>query len=111
MRFTKYEPSKNSMFPYRLRDEELSTELDAIHKLGPLEDIEDELDIDLQIIGNSIVNGIYISTSLGIEHLKGKYLCFDKNEKCILAFISPHPAMLYFEDYGKTWALTKEELL
>lgn len=83
----------------------------VIQKLGQLEDIEEELGIDLKIIGNLIANGIYISTSLNIEYLKGKHLCFDKNEKCIFAFISPHPIVLYFKDYGKTWALTKEELL
>lgn len=40
MRLTKYEPSENSMFPYKLKDEELSTKLDSVHKLGQLEDIE-----------------------------------------------------------------------
>ena len=47
MRLTKYEPSNKSMFPYQLKDEELSTELDSIHKLGQLEDIEEELGSDL----------------------------------------------------------------
>lgn len=39
MRLTKYEPNDESMFPYKLKDEELSTELDSIHKLGEAEDI------------------------------------------------------------------------
>lgn len=43
MRLTKYEPSENSMFPYKLKDEELSTELDSVQKLGQLEDIEERL--------------------------------------------------------------------
>ena len=32
-RLTKYEPRKYSMFPYQLKDDELSTKLDSIHKL------------------------------------------------------------------------------
>lgn len=39
MRLTKYEPTDESMFPYKLKDEELSTELDSVHKLGQAEDI------------------------------------------------------------------------
>ena len=46
MRLTKYEPSDESMFPYRLKDEELSTELDSIHKLGQLEDILEKYKIE-----------------------------------------------------------------
>lgn len=43
MRLTKYEPNNMSMFPYKPKDEELSTELDIVHKLGRLEDIEEEV--------------------------------------------------------------------
>lgn len=39
MRLTKYELNEMSMFPYKPKDEELSTELDIVHKLGQLEDI------------------------------------------------------------------------
>lgn len=41
-RLTKYEPRTNSMFPYVLKDDELRTELDSIHTLGLLEDIEEK---------------------------------------------------------------------
>lgn len=58
-RLTKYEPSDKSMFPYRLKDEELSTELDSIHKLGQLEDIEEELGIYLITLFKALKNGIY----------------------------------------------------
>lgn len=45
-RITKYEPSKDSMFPYKLVDNELSTELDAIHQLGRFEDLMEEYNIN-----------------------------------------------------------------
>ena len=46
-RLTKYKPTPNSMFPYKLIDDGANTELDAIHKLGRLEDLEEELDMPL----------------------------------------------------------------
>ena len=45
-RLTEYKPSKNSNFPYRLKDEGLNTELDCIHKLGKLEDLEEEIGVN-----------------------------------------------------------------
>jgi hypothetical protein len=45
-RITKYEPSKDSMLPYKLVDNELSTELDAIHQLGRFEDLMQEYNIN-----------------------------------------------------------------
>lgn len=56
-RITKYEPSKDSMFPYKLVDNELSTELDAMHQLGRIEDLMQEYNInsikELEILINS----------------------------------------------------------
>lgn len=62
MRLTKYEPKEMSMFPYKPKDEELSTELDIVHKLGQLEDIEEELGIDLIILKNLIKFGLSWTT-------------------------------------------------
>lgn len=45
-RITKYEPSKDSNFPYKLVDNELSTELNAIHQLGRFEDLMQEYTIN-----------------------------------------------------------------
>lgn len=51
-RITKYEPSKDSMFPYKLVDNELSTELDCVHKLGLIEDIMEKHNInDYRMLG------------------------------------------------------------
>ena len=54
-RITKYEPSKDSMFPYKLVDNELSTELDAIHQLGRFEDLMEEYNINsIQELENTL---------------------------------------------------------
>ena len=67
-RLTKYVPKIESMIPYRLKDEELSTKLDSIHKLGMLEDIEEELGIDLVTLFKALKNGkIYVSKGYSIE--------------------------------------------
>ena len=75
-RLTKYEPRTNSMFPYKLKDEELSTELDSIHKLGLLEDVEEKhnvlsfKDLDNRLAALEIIK----------EHKLLNYVL--KNKKC-----------------------------
>ena len=44
-RITKYEPTKDSMFPYKLKDDSLATQLDCVHKLGMIEDLMDKYKI------------------------------------------------------------------
>ena len=91
---------------YDLQDHKMFT------KLSELEDIEDGLSTDLIIIFKALENGfyykeegaiVYISKddlllSSGAIHFAGKGLIFAG-------------LFLSFKDYGKTWALTKEELL
>ena len=86
------------------------------NKLGKLEDIEKELGIELVILFNALRNGVYyrmysgqitkdyvflISNNMGIGQVsKLDYsfmTCFEKST-------------LLFDDYGKSWALTEEEL-
>ena len=75
-RLTKYEPNDESMFPYKLKDEELSTELDSIHTLGLLEDIEEKHsvlslnDLDNRLAALEIIK----------EHKLLNYVL--KNKKC-----------------------------
>ena len=75
-RLTKYEPNDESMFPYKLKDEELSTELDSIHKLGLLEDVEEKhnvlsfKDLDNRLAALEIIK----------EHKLLNYVL--KNQKC-----------------------------
>lgn len=51
-RLTKYASNNQSMFPYQLKNDELYTKLDSIHKLGKLEDIEDKLGCSLELYFN-----------------------------------------------------------
>ena len=44
-RITKFEKTPNSMFPYKLKDDSLCTELDGIHKLGLIEDLLDQYNV------------------------------------------------------------------
>ena len=60
-RLTKYEPREYSMFPYQLKDDELSTKLDSIHKLGQLEDLEDELGCSILDVFKALKEGIKIN--------------------------------------------------
>lgn len=109
-RLTEYKPRVNSMFPYVLKDDELRTELDSIHKLGLLEDIEDKLGIYLLTLFKAQTQGFYIiNVSNKIEKVRLSEWRFNLIKKEV------HRVQwnnhLLFADYGKTWALTKEELL
>jgi len=70
--------------------------------------LEQELGIDLLIFVKAILIGFYYKdvSSHNIPYIgfaRGKRI--DKN----YFRVNNHP--FYFKDYGKTWALTKEELL
>lgn len=126
-RLTKYETNDESMFPYKLKDEELSTKLDSIHKLGILEDIEDELGIYLITLFKALNKGFYIKYNNKIVHISpDKNITINFWYNIINVSILPKffidckkgtdylseeiDEEYLFEDYGKTWALTREEL-
>lgn len=77
------------------------------NKLGPLEDIENELGIDLITLFKALKNGIYHITSnknmIGYLDVKWSW-CIGR------CYFKTKYGSYYFKDYGKTWALTKEEL-
>jgi len=77
------------------------------NKLMLYENIEEELGIDLVTLRNALTNGIYcIKKSVAI----GDFIsCVDVkfNGYCL---IDCEEEIHYFNDYGKTWDLTKEEL-
>lgn len=83
----------------------------AINKLGQLEDIEEELGIDLFILFKANNDGVYYKKNL--KHYNAE---LDFKHKCIR--LSKHYEAeddfechyVMFKGYGKTWALTKEEL-
>lgn len=76
-------------------------------KLSKLEDIEDELGIDLVTLFKVLKGGIFVDGDS--TH---KYVFLDVNEKELFTINDFECA--YFaaslSQYGKTWALTKEEL-
>lgn len=93
----------------------------CVDKLGKLEDIEEELGIDLITLFKALRNGIWTNQEQCYgDEKQGKIRFFQVRlllEENAVGCI--HNSMwkgkevirtLYFKDYGKTWALTKEEL-
>ena len=89
----------------------------GIQKLGQLEDIEDELGIDLITLFKALKNGVYYfthGTQLTKDYvwLVDNYMNIGARDKLSYSFMTAFEKQtLLFQDYGKTWALTKEELL
>lgn len=87
------------------------------NKLGQLEDIEDELGIDLITLFKAVKSGVYYKV---ISEDSPNYGCifFDefvmvgknKDDYGHWGLLASLSQLFYFKDYGKTWALTKEEL-
>ena len=88
-------------------------------KLQYLEDIEEEIGIDFITLFKALKNGIYLK--FGSEKITGVYYehrailprHFDKDYKGYFIDLQLELSInfnFYFKDYGKTWALTKEEL-
>lgn len=83
-------------------------------KLGQLEDVEEELGIDLTTLFKALKNGIKAKWEndeiVELTILGGCQLCF--NEKCFdLIDYNGKEWFYYFKDYGKTWALDKNDLI
>lgn len=116
-RLTKYVPNIGSMIPYRLKDEELSTKLDSIHKLGELEDIEEELSIELDVIFSALKHGVYYFDEQGqlihdYVYLTSNFMDVGVHEKLSFSFLTYSTRQtLLFEDYGKTWSVNKKVLI
>ena len=91
---------------------------EVYEKLRPLEDIEDELGIDLITLFKALkTNKIFIKAdydgesvmpcncfSLGLNGFANYYFY------CQYGLVNEEYAFYNLKDYGKTWALTKEEL-
>ena len=77
-----------------------------VDKLGQLEDIEDELGIDLIILFKALKNGFYTKNA----HYTGNEMGINVIDKCLCNEKWRDRDIFNFKDYGKTWALTKEEL-
>ena len=96
-------------------------------KLKSLEDIEEELGIDLITLFKALKDGFYIKYNDKIVHiLPDKHITINFWYKTINVFIPPKffidckkgadylsetiDEEYWFNDYGKTWALTRAEL-
>lgn len=83
-------------------------------KVGMLEDIEDRYNISLPIFFDAIENGIYCKNKNGDID----YYCiffnnidsYDDGKRYVYFFLI-NDEEYYFEDFGKTWGFTREELL
>ena len=82
-------------------------------KLGQLEDIEDELGIDLITLFKALKNGVYYKLNLGQAEKVGDVslnYCASTGYFIHFEYLN-YDICLDTKDYGKTWALEKEELL
>ena len=104
-RLTRYEPREYSMFPYQLKDDELSTKLDSIHKLGKLEDLEEDLGCPLEVVFKAIKNGVHIKIDDEEIDIEGWKLSIFIEEQCFIINEMLFRTKLPFSDYGKTWWL------
>lgn len=99
----------------------------VLTKLGQLEDIEEELGIDLTTLFKALNKGFYIKYNNKIVHIPpDKNITVNFWYNIINVSIPPKffidckkgtdyiseeiDEEYWFKDYGKTWALTKEEL-
>ncbi len=84
-----------------------------IKELCEYKTIEEELGIDLITLYKAYINGFHIKYEDGLRGFVkgGEYfleICLETKAFKVKAF--PDGTKWYFKDYGKTWALTKEEL-
>ncbi len=110
-RLTKYEPREYSKFPYQLKDDELCTKLDSIHKLGKLEDLEDELGCPLEVREKTL-NSFYCPKFENDEELYTYYVYAFNNKELFIRLVYSQYDECYNEittvllkDYQKTWWL------
>ena len=90
----------------------------CVDKLGALEDIEEELGIDLITLFNidkqlNTKKEIWFKIEDEIDasyRYDGDYYIIDLKHKAFVKVVCEPIDYFYFKDYGKTWALTKEEL-
>ena len=104
-----------------------ASRFDCYDKLGQLEDIEEENGFDLITLFKALKDGFYIKYNDKIVHIfPYKHITINFWYKTINVFIPPKffidckkgtdylsetiDEEYWFKDYGKTWALTREEL-
>ena len=80
-------------------------------KLGQLEDIEDELGIDLVVLFTALKKGVYIKKQSQTKYpLAMLRIHYSNHTTKYFVFDNGREIAIKLKDYGKTWALTREEL-
>ena len=79
---------------------------ECINKLGQLEDIEEELGIDLIIFIRAILK-LFVWVKYDYKIIQVGLCLFESENEY---YFWGHDKIYFIKDYGKTWALTKEEL-
>ena len=114
------EKTKNG---YRVKDNDCSIRFDVL-KLGKLEDLEDELGIPLEVLFKAFKEGIWTNYLFEVdESIEGKFnfrrlKLFNYKDLYLEELYHPYGdencgergICVKLKDYGKTWALTREEL-
>lgn len=94
-------------------------DLEIFNKLGKLEDIEEELGIPLEVLFKALKDGVYAKFEEGkiLEtNIKLYYSCDNEFKiRVVCLEIGQYEDFewedyLFVKNYGKTWALTREEL-
>lgn len=97
-------------------DPKIITQEEASEKLRKILNIEEEIGIDLTIFFAALKNGVYYFDEQGqLIHdyvwLVNDYVAEGVPDKLSFSFKTSHNRqVLLFEDYGKTWALYKQQL-
>lgn len=79
--------------------------------LKEYKNVEDELGIEWIILFKALTNDVYLYHNKKLIKCEQApcLLCFD-NEYCLEFHFEHDIEQVYLKDYGKTWALTREEL-
>lgn len=106
MRETHFNKERNEYTCDYFHDENAGKK--AIQKLGQHEDIEDKLGIDLATLFKALKDGIYVllEEPYGITCYKNLVFKTDGTNSYLVAY----ETQVHTKNYGKSWALTKEEL-
>lgn len=85
---------------------------EAVHKLGKLEDLEDELGCSLEVMFKALKEGIRINKTLyvpiGLEY-SGWVYSRDKDEREFIIQYESDNDVVKPKDYQKTWRLRGEK--
>lgn len=99
-----------------VEDNQNKNYFNQIHdKLSKLEDLEEELGIPLEVLFKVLKDGIYRLYEEPEDEEKYIYyldpiIMYDEWRECWIFYDDSKCQVYCLKDYGKTWALTKEEL-